>query len=86
MEDDRSSSRHDGRHLISPDEFGRLPYDSVPPVHAHGGDIGFGADTAERAQGYMDVEGKMWFEDEREQKTTQPHSGGDTPRFPDRDN
>ncbi|GBE62569.1 spc110p, putative [Babesia ovata] len=85
MEDDRRGSRYGGRHLISPDEFGRLPYDVISPGHSDVTQIGLVTDTAERARGYMDVEGKMWFENEREQNATQPQSGGGTPRFPERD-
>ncbi|GIX63862.1 spindle pole body component 110 [Babesia caballi] len=83
MEEDQRAPHQGGRHLIAPDEFGRMPYDLLPQGH---GDAAAGPGRLYGAacpEGYIDVEGKMWFEREHERSRPAEADGSGTPRFPE---
>lgn len=83
VEENRNACQQNYRHFIHPDEFGRLPYDTHPELQECQLPIINNSEDDVCPDGYMDVEGRMWFEREHEHLLPQSRSGAYTPRFPD---
>ncbi|GFE55221.1 hypothetical protein BaOVIS_026250 [Babesia ovis] len=79
-EDKRDLHPPSGQHLVAADDFGRLPFDVYPEHHVDGLRHEGHDDSCDSSR-YIDVEGKMWFEEEQGRAPPQPQNENHTPRF-----
>lgn len=83
IEDNRNGCQQHYAHAISPDSRGNMPYDNLPEREEGALRMSSNSDNEMLPDAYLNVEGRMWFENQPEDAQPQHQSDSDTPRFPE---